>query len=440
MTITASDVAGRAARIDVSSNRYSSLFKPASIYLITAALTAGSPLILIPLLTRILSPEDYGKVAMFSATVQMLGVVAGLSIHGAIGMRYFDRETLDFPRYVSSCLIILLTSTAITLLLVVVMLPRLEDFTKLPAEWLILAVLLSGSSFVVQAQLSIWQSSRQALKFSMLRVAQGAIDLGGSILLVVVLGLSWQGRVGGIILAGLISSAIALVTLARGQWLRFPHDSHYARNALRFGLPLVPHVAGGFLIAMVDRLLITNILDISSTGIYVVAAQMGMVLNLANDALNRAYSPSLIEALKFKDADRDVKIVRLTYVYFFSLIVLAVAFGIVAPTVLGAIVGPKFQAAAPIVVFIGLGHAFSGMYIMIATYVFYSGRTASLAIITLFAGLLNLAITFWLLKSNGLIGAGQAFMVTQFIFFLGTWALAQRCHPMPWLRALRMYP
>jgi O-antigen/teichoic acid export membrane protein len=63
-----------------------------------------------------------------------------------------------------------------------------------------------------------------------------------------------------------------------------------------------------------------------------------------------------------------------------------------------------------------------------------------LAIITLFAGLLNLAITFWLLKSNGLIGAGQAFMVTQFIFFLATWALAQRCHPMPWLRALRMYP
>ena len=142
MTTTASDVAGRAARIDVSSNRYSSLFKSASIYLITAALTAGSPLILIPLLTRILSPEDYGKVAIFSATVQMLGVLTGLSIHGAIGMRYFDRETLDFPRYVSSCLIILLTSTAITLLLVVVMLPRLEDFTKLPAEWLILAVLL----------------------------------------------------------------------------------------------------------------------------------------------------------------------------------------------------------------------------------------------------------------------------------------------------------
>jgi O-antigen/teichoic acid export membrane protein len=436
---TRSDVAGRTAGINVSSNRNSgnsSLFKSASIYLIAAALTAGIPLIFLPILTRIFSPEEYGKVAMFSAAVQIFGTVTGLSIHGAIGMRYFDRETLDFPRYVSSCLIILLTSTTVTLLSAIVALPWLENFTQLPASWLILAVLFSGSGFIVQAQLSIWQSSRQAFKFGMLRVGQGVMDLSGSVLLIFVLGLTWQGRVGGIVAAGFITSALAIVTLTRGRWLRLPHDSQYAKNALRFGLPLVPHAAGGILIAMVDRILITNILDISTTGIYVVAAQMGIVLNLANDALNRAYSPSLIEALKFNDANRDVKIVRLTYVYFLCLIVIAIAFGTVAPKILGAIVGPKFQEAAPMVIFMALGQAFGGMYSMVATYVFYAGRTASLAVITLATGLLNVAITYWLLKSKGLIGASQAFMVTQFIFFLGTWVLAQRCRPMPWLRAL----
>jgi O-antigen/teichoic acid export membrane protein len=380
-----------------SSIRRSSLFRSASIYLITAALTAGIPLILLPILTRMFSPEEYGNVAMFSATVQIFGIVTGLSLHGAIGMRYFDRGTLDFPRYVFSCLIILLTSTAVTLLAVILALPWLESFTNLPATWLILAVLFSGSGYLVQAQLSIWQSSKQALKFGGLRVGQGAMDLTGSILLVFGLGLTWQGRVGGVVTAGFITAALALITLTRGRWLRLPHHSQYAKNALRFGLPLVPHAAGGILIAMVDRVLITNILDISSTGIYFVAVQMGMVLNVANDALNRAYSPLLIEALQYDDLDRDVKIVRLTYIYFIFLISAAVAFGIIAPKILATLVGAKFQAAAPIVVFIALGQAFSGMYYMVATYVFYGGRTASLAVITLVAGLLNVAITYWLL-------------------------------------------
>jgi O-antigen/teichoic acid export membrane protein len=431
------ELAVPAARTGIFSTVSSRLFKAAAIYLVTAALTAGIPLILLPVLTRMLSPEEYGKIAMFSAVVQFFGIAAGLSIHGVIGMRYFDRETLDFPRYVFSGLIVLLTSTTITLFAVIVALPWLERFTSLPATWLLLAVPFSGCGFLVQAQLSIWQSSKQASKFSAMRVGQGILDFAGSIVLIFGLGLTWQGRVGGIVSAGFVAAAVALVTLTRGKWLRPPLDRQYINNALRFGLPLVPHTAGGILIAMIDRVLITNILDVSSTGIYFVAVQIGLVLNVVNDALNRAYSPLLIEALKFNADDRDVRIVRLTYVYFAVLGAAAVAFGIVAPRILGIVVGAKFQAAAPIVVFITLGQAFSGMYFMVATYVFYAGRTASLAIITLASGLLNVGVTYWLLNSEGLIGAGHAFMITQFIFFLGTWALAQRCRPMPWLRALR---
>jgi O-antigen/teichoic acid export membrane protein len=438
MTITLqAELAVPTARTGIFSMANSSLFKAATIYLVTAALTAGIPFILLPILTRMLSPEEYGKIAMFSAVVQFFGVATGLSVHGVIGMRYFDRETLDFPRYVFSGLIVLLTSTTITLLSVIVALPWLERFTSLPAAWLLLAVAFSGCGFLVQAQLSIWQSSKQASKFGAMRVGQGLLDFAGSIFLIFGLGLTWEGRVGGIVSAGFIATAVALVTLTRGKWLRPPLNRQYVDNALRFGLPLVPHAAGGILIAMIDRVLITNILDVSSTGIYFVAVQIGLVLNVVNDALNRAYSPLLIEALKFDADERDVKIVRLTYVYFGFLIATAVAFGFIAPKLLGIIVGPKFQAAAPIVVFITLGQAFSGMYYMVATYVFYAGRTASLAMITLASGLLNVAVTYWLLKSEGLIGAGQAFMITQFVFFLATWALAQRCRPMPWLRALR---
>ena len=413
------------------------LIGSAIIYTATAGLSAGVPLILVPILTRLFSPEEYGKVAMFSVVVQVLGTLTGLSVHGAVGMRYFDRDRLDFPRYVASCLTILLASTALVLVLVLVALPWLEKFTKLPGYWLVLAVLLSGSHFVIQTQLSIWQSGKLAFRFAILRLTQALTDLVLSLLLVVVAGLAWQGRIGGIAVAGFLTAAIALVTLVRGNWLRFPIERGYIENALRFGVPLIPHAIGGMLITMVDRFMISNILDVASTGIYMVALQIGLVLNLMNDALNRAYSPVLIEALKIGDPDRDVKIVRATYALFLALLALGVALGLLAPAILGVLVGAKFQAAAPVVIFITIGQAISGMYYMVATYVFYAGRTANLAVITLTSGLLNVGISYWLLSTRGLEGAGQAFLIAQAVLFLGTWWLSNRSRPMPWLQALR---
>lgn len=413
------------------------LFGSAIIYTVTAGLSAGVPLLLLPLLTRLFSPEEYGKVAIFSVTVQVLSTLTGLSVHGAVGMRYFDRDRLDFPRYVASCLTILLASTALVLMLVLVLLPWLEAFTKLPGYWLVFAVLLSGSNFVIQTQFAIWQSGKQAFRFGFLRMTQALIDLVLSLLLVVVAGLAWQGRIGGIVVAGFLTGAIALVTLVRGKWLRFPIERGYIENALRFGVPLIPHAIGGMLIAMADRFIISNILDVASTGIYMVALQIGLVMNLMNDALNRAYSPMLIEALKVGDPDRDLQVVRATYAYFLALLALGALLGLLAPALLGILVGAKFQAAAPVVIFITLGQAFSGMYYMVATYVFYAGRTAYLALITLTSGALNVAISYWLLKARGLEGAGQAFLIAQAVLFLGTWWLSNQSRPMPWLRALR---
>lgn len=413
------------------------LFGSAVVYTVTAGLSAGVPLILLPILTRLLSPEEYGKVAIFAVVVQVLGTLTGLSVHGAVGMRYFDRDKLDFPRYVASCLAILLASTAIVMVLLMAALPWLEEFTKLPGYWLVLAVLLSGANFVIQTQLSIWQSGKRAFRFGIFRISQALTDLVLSLLLVVVAGLGWQGRIGGATVAGLLSALVAFIVLVRGNWLRFQVDRGYIENALRFGVPLIPHAIGGMLIAVVDRFMISNILDVASTGIYMVALQIGLVLNLMNDSLNRAYSPVLIEALQVGDPKRDVKIVRATYAYFLALLVLGVLLGLLAPAILGVLAGPKFQAAAPIVIFITIGQAISGMYYMVATYVFYAGRTAILAVITLTSGILNVGVSYWLLNSMGLEGAGLAFLTAQAALFLGTWWLSNRARPMPWLSALR---
>jgi O-antigen/teichoic acid export membrane protein len=405
---------------------------PALIYVVANVLTAAIPLLLLPLFTRVLSPEDYGRIAMFGVVVQLLGALAGLSVHGAIGVRYFDRETIDFPRFVGSCLAVLAGSLLLVLVAVLVALPLLEAFTQLPGPWLLIAVAVSGANFVVQSQLAIFQSAGQPVRFGALRLTQAALDLGLSLILVLGVGLAWQGRAAGVAIAAMAAALLALGMMRSGGWLRLPGTRDYARQAIRFGLPLVPHAIGGLLIASVDRLMITNILDVGSAGIYMVAIQIGLVLNLVTDAGNRAFAPWLMRSLKQGSPDLDLRVVKFTYLGFGALLVLGLVMGLAAPALLSVLVGEEFRSAGPVVIYVTIGQAFCGMYYLVTNYVFYAGKTGRLAAVSLTSGLLNIGLSYILLTSRGLEGAAQAFMAAQLLLFLGTWWLASRAHPMPW--------
>ena len=102
-----------------------SLFGSAIVYTLTNAVSAGIPVLVLPVLTRVLTPEEYGRVAMFSVVVTLFGAFTGLNVHGAVGIRYFARKDVDFPRYVATCLIILAASTLVVLALVGLLLPWL---------------------------------------------------------------------------------------------------------------------------------------------------------------------------------------------------------------------------------------------------------------------------------------------------------------------------
>lgn len=406
------------------------------IYTLSNAISASIPFLMLPMLTRVLTPEEYGQVAMFSVVAAVLGAFTGLSVHGVVGIRFFEKEKFVFPQYVATCLAILLVSTIVVFVLVSLFLPWLVEFTKLPAKWLLVAVLVSGAQFLIMIQLSIWQSSNQPIKYGSMRIIQSSTDAVASLFLVIGLGLAWQGRVGGIAFATISVACAAFILMYRGGWVKGPPDNDYARDALRFCVPLIPHTIGGMLIAMIDRFMISNLLDIASTGIYLVALQIGLVLGLLTDSFNKAYAPWLFRSLQKLQPNDELRIVRFTYVYFVAIALIAALIGLFSPAILGVLVGEKFREAAPIVVYITTGYAFGGMYFMVANYIFFAGRTATLAFITLTTGLANIAMSYFLIKHNGIVGAAQAFMMAQALLFLGAWWLAHRSRPMPWGKAL----
>jgi O-antigen/teichoic acid export membrane protein len=417
-------------------NSVKSLLGDTFIYTGANILNAAIPFLLLPVLTRVLTPADYGTVAMFGIVVTIMGAFTGLSVHGAVGVRYFQLDRERMPPYVGACLAILAASSVVALCLVAAGRRWLESITQVPGDWLLVAVLVSSAQFVINIRLSLWQVQRKAVRYGAFQISQSLVNAGLSLLLVVGLGMAWRGRALGQAVAVTAFMVVALILFLRQAEASRPTTMDDARDALRFGVPLIPHVIGGLLIATTDRFMITNLMDVAQAGIYVVALQMGMVLGLLTDSFNKAYAPYLMGALVREDPARDRKIVRGTYLYFVAVTLAALALGVAAPELLGVLVGERFRSAAGAVLYVAMGYAFEGMYYMVTGYVFFTSKTRYLAVVTIASGAFNVIMTYILIRVNGVPGAAQAFMLSQAMIFFCTWWLAQRFRPMPWRTAL----
>ena len=414
------------------------LFDKAAIYFGSNVLNAAIPFLLLPILTRVLTPVDYGIISMFGLVTTFFGAFSGLSVHGAVGVRYFQMEKKELGEYVGTCIGILVVSTSVIFLFILIFGSWLTKVSGVPADWLLVAVVISGWQFLGNIRLSLWQVSEKAKEYGIFQLIQSLLNAAISLFLILIIGMAWEGRVLGQTLSILSFGFIALWRLSRDGLLRYPSDWRvHAYDALRFGVPLIPHVIGGLLIVAADRFVIVKLLGIGNVGIYMVALQVGQAIGLITESFNKAYAPWLMRNLLKPSEELRTIIVRWSYLYFLVLIIIAIAFGLFIPTVLGFLVGSRFQQAEKLIIYIAIGSAFGGCYYIVANYIFFTSKTQFIAFVTFFSGLLNILLTYLLVKYNGISGAAQAFMITQGVSFLGTWWLAQKVYPMPWLKRIK---
>lgn len=412
------------------------LLENTAIYFFANILNASIPFLLLPVLTRVLTPNDFGVITMFSLFVSITNAFTGLSLHGAISVRYFQYDAERLAGYVGSCIGILFIATAVTMIFVGFAKEWLEELTKVPSDWLLAGVVLSGTQFIIEIRLALWRAQQKAKQYGFIQVAQGVVNAGLSLYLIFIIGLAWEGRLLGQIIAAICFMLLSIFWLLDKNEVKLPNVLRDdVIDALRFGIPLIPHVVGGVLIVGTSRYVITDLLDLSVAGIYMVAMQISQGFTLITGAFNKAYAPWLMGKLGIDDLHRDRKIVRATYLYFIIVILMALTIGLMAPAIF-LLVGNEFRSGSSILIYLLIGQAFGGMYLMVTNYIFFASKTPYLAWITFFSGILNFAITYLLVKYNGIQGAAQAFLISKAIMFLGTWILSHKARPMPWLAAI----
>lgn len=406
-----------------------------AIYLFSNVLNAAIPFALLPILTRYLTPEEYGEVAMFQTLLGALMAFIGLSLQGAAGRKFYDSdlENSDLKEFVGSCFQILLITTLFTLFVLFLFRKELSYWLKLDQEWIFIAALVTASNMAIMIRLIQWQVRKKAVPYGMLQVSRSGLNVGLSLVLVVLLLQGAGGRIVGQGVALILFALFAICLLKKDNLLKFfIWRPDYIKEALAFGVPLIPHVAGMFLLTTVDRFVINSELGLEKAGIYMVAVQFGMALSLIFDAVNKAYVPWLFERLKRDNSSEKRQIVRYTYAWYTFILAGAGISFIVGPWLITFIAGDQYRQAGDVIGWLVLGQVFNGMYLMVTNYIFYSKKTGLLSAASMFSGLLNFGLLVFLVRQFGIIGAAYAFALSMGLRFLLTWLVAQKRHAMPW--------
>ena len=413
------------------------LLGPASVYMLANVLRAVVPFALLPILTRYLTPEEYGFVAMFQVLVGFIGPLVGLNVHGAVQRRYYDRDGTDLPAYIGSSLAILFGSASAVAAALLVVGPWIGNLASLPTAWIWGVLVTALFQFLVQIRLVMWQSQVRPWLYGTFQVLLTVFDLAVSLWLVVRLGWGWEGRVTGMIVTYGVFGSLGLGMLAWDGWIKWRPRRDYMRNALQFGVPLVPHMFAAFALTATDQLFITNMLGVDDTGIYLVASQAAGAIGLMAVSANKAWTPWIFERLGRTEESLG-SVVRVMCMAFFVIAAGVLILSVAAPLLLSVYVGKSFQSASQYISLLAIGQGFQAAYLVIVGVLFYAERTKVLASVTLATAALNAALNYPLILAFGMAGASLATALSFAVKFTAVLFAVRTLYPLPWLQVMRL--
>jgi len=403
------------------------------IYSVAFAVAGATPFLLLPFLTRLLSPAEFGVVTSFIMLTTLVANVAGVTAHGFVSVRFFKVPSSSFGSLTYTSLAAVVGTHVIAILLLIAFSSTLSASFNLSPEYVVLTAL---GSLLLNANiifLAIFQSSRQPLMYLRARIIQSACELGACAALMMWVAADDRARIGSYLAALFLSALFGVSVAIRNKHVVASFDRTILPDLFRFGVPLLPHVIAGTAIIQIDRIVVSSKLGADGLGVFMVAMQIGLAMMVFIEPLSKSLVPWLFGELARNDFDSRRTIVKRTYLLFLGLVIVGAVVGAAAHLFFNQIIGSEFHGARALIPWMVAAFVLQGMYHCVVNYLFYAEKTGRLSIVSSATACVGLLCSVVLTTRFGLEGACASFLVTNAVLFLAVWTVAARTVRMPWL-------
>jgi len=412
--------------------QFNKLAKNTVIYTLFTFINKGIPFLLLPIITRYLSQEDYGTISIFNTYVQFLVLFVGLGLNSAISVNYFHLSKDEFKQYIGNSFYILFFTTLIVFLTIFIFNSSVHEKITLPYEWLYISIVVALMSIISQFNLTIWRVQQEAKPFAYYSTIMTLLNIAVSLVLIITFHLHWLGRVWAMSAVTILFGFISIAFIAKRGYLDLTFNKTYIKDAITLGLSILPHYFSQWMRTGVDIFLITSLVGLQYTGVYALGYQFGAIVGILAGAFNTAYASYQMEKLKSINQLEKIKLVKFAYKYFIGIFIFSILFGLSMKLLFPMMIDSKFSSAIEYIVVIAIAYSFQGMYFMVVHYIFFEKKNHLVSTATMISTIIQIILSYFMIQEFGAIGAAYATLVGFVLNFLIVWYIGSKVYPMPW--------
>jgi O-antigen/teichoic acid export membrane protein len=409
------------------------LISESAVYGLAATATRFLSVFLVPVYTRIFTPEDYGVMSLVNSTMVIISIFVVLALDNSANRWYWDsEETADRKSTIASwvwCQLPVSTAFAIAIFV--------------SADWLGKEVVerADASQYFRLAAFTLPLSVFGGVVTSWLRMRQQpwvtvAYMLGTNVLTILltiffVVYLRWglSGIYWGQIVSLACGSMAALALLR--DWVS---PRHYRwerlRQMLRFAFPLIPAALAFWVVNFSDRYFVQIYTSTNEVGLYQVGSSLAAFVALITGAFQLAWGPFALSIHKREDSKQVYANVFLAYLWLTSLICTALT--LFTPQAIRLLATEQYKGAASVVSFLSFSYVMIGLGYIAAIGPVIVRKSGPTGIAVTIAAGLNILLNFLLVPRMGKTGSAVATLLSQTVSPVLLFYFAQRLYPIPY--------
>lgn len=402
-------------KANISKKSENKAFKAGIWYIISTFMNRAIAVFLTPVLTRMLSEEEYGNFANFSAWCNLLLVITSLDMGNIVVRAKYDFEK-NYDEYLSSVSAATIVSTSSVYLIVRIFQPSFENLFGMDNKYInimFLYLLFTPVYNYFSAQ------QRVLLKYKMASCISVLYSLI-TVVLSIVLVNSWEDKllgrtIGYVAPAFLVGIVIYGVFFYKGRKVVW----HMIKYTIFLSIPLIPHNLSNGILAASDKIIIKKYCPVEHVAYYSLGYSVSTLVTLFHQSINKSYAPWLFDQLS-KNRPEGIKKIATTILFLFLFMTIGVLF--LAPEILLFFGGSKYAASIEVMPAIIVGCMFQFAYSFYVSFEHYLKQTFIISIGTLTAAGINLILNIIFVPILGYTAAAYTtligYMVLYFIHFL----------------------
>lgn len=381
-------------------------FKTAGLYTFSHFLTKGISFFLLFIYTNpaYISVDENGLISLMNSAVLLLSPFLALGTIQSASADYFRMQRNEFKDFFTTGFFAPILVMLLGMATMFVFKGRLSAAYGFPVAFIFVVPLMAFFSFCNELYVVIMRNSDDPVRYFKVAMWRILLEVGLSLLLVVVFALRWKGRV-----AGIMATNVFILTGAyfyfRQQGLLFGKIKiQYIKQELVYAVPVIAMQCSVFVLSASDKFFLSSFTNNAAVGIYGYACVFAAMVSFACSSVISFIMPKIYSCLSQPYV--DYKLLK-KYFLFYSGFCLMALIGVIStgPFLYKYLINEKYYSGLSYMFLIAIGYFFWNVGYFFISFLLYYKQKKKILLLSLLAVCISACSNYFFIKNFGERGA-----------------------------------